>query len=110
MATPNDPLNGLTFFTLLARWRGEVRPFTVEHSLIQTEDEVIDALLEHPNAFVVWRHDSDVPRQDVSEDIARRWLDRLRASGHGPDDMLPAFIGQFLTDEEINRELHEIAA
>jgi hypothetical protein len=110
MAIPKDPLDGRSFYTVLARWRGEVRPFTVEHVLIQTEDEAIDVLTEHPNAFLVLRHDPDIARQDVSEDIARQWLDRLRASGYGPDDTVPQFIGLFLTDEEINRVPYGMAA
>jgi hypothetical protein len=96
-----DPLNNETFYTILVEWRGEIRPFTVEAKLLETEDEVIEALAEHPNAIAVYRHEFDTPRRDVSEDIAQRWWEKLKQRGVMADDTLPRFIGRFLSDDEL---------
>jgi hypothetical protein len=97
-----DPLASTTFYTILVQWRDEVRPFTVESQLLQTEDEVITTLEENPNAIAVYRHDPDVPRQEVSEDIALRWLAQLYERHFDPgEDTLPRFIGNFLNDDQI---------
>lgn len=106
-----DPLNNETFYTIFVRWHGEVRPFTVENAMIETEAEVIDALVQNPNAFVVFRHDFDSPRRDVSEDIARLWLAKLKERGVDPrTDTLPAFIGLYLDEDEIERVAERAAA
>lgn len=80
------------FYTLLARWPGEIRLFTVEHEMLESEDEVIAALPQHPHVALVFRHDDDAPRRDVTEDIAirlyLRWIEQ-----HDPvREPLPRFI------------------
>ncbi len=87
-----DALGNVSFYTLLARWPDEIRLFTVEHELLENEDEVIAALDQHPHVALIFRHDDDAPRRDVTEDIAIRlyhdWCARhdLRA------ESLPPFI------------------
>lgn len=87
-----DTLGNASYFTLLARWPGEIRLFTVEGPMLQTEAEVIEALEQNERAVLVYRHDPDAPRRDVSEDIARRWVSELETGIDGLPDYLPAFI------------------
>jgi hypothetical protein len=105
-----DVFGEKTFFTIWVRWRGEIRPFTVEHAMIETEEEVIDAIVQNPSVFAVYRHDHDTPREDVSEDIARLWLARLDRQGYTADDTLPSFIGLHLTNDDIEGVLRSAAA
>jgi hypothetical protein len=67
-----DIFGNTTFFTVWARWPGQLRLASIEWDMIETEDEAIAVLRENPRAVVVFRHDSDVSRRDVSEDIARQ--------------------------------------
>jgi hypothetical protein len=105
-----DPLDNQTFYTILVEWRGEIRPYTIEAKLLETEDDVIEALAENPNAIAVYRHEFDTPRRDVSEDIAERWWDQLRRRGYSAGDTLPAFIGRFLDEADLQASMHTAAA
>lgn len=89
-----------TFFSIWARWPGQVRLFSIEWEMIETEAEVVTVLRENRHAVVVFRHDPDVPRRDVSEDVARRWLRERVASGYDPPD-LPEFIAEHLSSDDI---------
>jgi hypothetical protein len=87
-----DALGNVTFYTLLARWPDEIRLFTVEHPLLESEEDVIAALPEFPRVTRIFRHDDDVPRRDVTSDIAMRlyhdWMEN-----HDPAcEALPAFV------------------
>ncbi len=83
-----------TFYTLLARWPDEIRLFTVEHEMLESEDAVIAALPQHPQVAHIFRHDDDAPRRDVTEDIAvRLYHDWIKS--HDPSrETLPAFIAE----------------
>jgi hypothetical protein len=89
---PRDALGPTAFYTLLARWPGEIRLFTIEHEMLENEEEVIAALPQHPHVALVFRHDDDAPRRDVTEDIAiRLYHDWIEA--HDPArEALPRFI------------------
>ncbi len=89
-----DALGNVSFFTLLARWPDEIRLFTVEHEMLEKEDDVIAALDQHPNVALIFRHDNDAPRRDVTEDIAIR-LYRHWCKAHDPArEPLPRFIAE----------------
>lgn len=93
-----------TFFTVFARWPDEVRLFSIEWEMIETTAEALAAVRQNPRAVCVFRHDPDGPHRDVSEDIARAWLDELIAAGFdAEEDTLPTFIGEHLTSAEIAR-------
>ena len=95
-------LEDATYFTIFARWPDEVRLLSIEWEMIETEAEALAALRQNERAILVLRSDPDCPRRDVSEDIARAWLEELLASGFNPDqDRLPAFIGEYLTKDDI---------
>ncbi len=99
---PGDALGDKTYFTIFARWPREVRLFSIEWALIETEVEALAVLKETENAVLVFRNDPDVPRTDVSEDLARTWLHELNARGislSGND--LPSFIREHLSEDEI---------
>jgi hypothetical protein len=97
-----DALNDNTYFTLFARWPGEVRLFTVEWELIQTEAEALSAVKETENAVLVFRNDPDVPRADVSEDIARLFVKDLLARGFNLEAIdFPSFVLEHLSPADI---------
>ena len=87
-----DALGNVTFYTLLARWPGEIRLFTVEHPLLESEDDVIAALPEHPRVTRIFRHDDDTPRRDVTGDIALRLYHDWTQSHDLERETLPGFI------------------
>jgi hypothetical protein len=97
---PTDDLENKTFFTVWARWPGQTRLFSVEWEMIETEAEAVAVLRENRHAVVVFRHDPDVPRRDVSEDVARQWL-RERADRGYDHSALPDFIARHLTSDDI---------
>ena len=72
-------------YTVFARWPREVRLFTVEWEMIENEAEALKAVKETENAVLVIRNDPDIPRTNVSEDIARIWLRELMERG---DDLI----------------------
>jgi hypothetical protein len=97
-----EPLGDQTYFTVFARWPREVRLFSVEWELIETEAEALEAVKHTYNAALVFRHDPDVPRKDVSEDIARAWLSQIIGRGFDPGrDRLPEFIRQHLSADDV---------
>jgi hypothetical protein len=57
-----DALNDKTFFRVFARWPREVRFFSIEWELIETEAEALAVVKETENAVLVFRNDPDVPR------------------------------------------------
>jgi hypothetical protein len=91
-----------TFYTVWVRWPGETRLQSIEREMIESEDEAISVLREIPAVAVVFvfRHDPDVPRRDVSEDLARRWLRERTNRGYDPVT-LPDFIAQHLSSDDI---------
>jgi hypothetical protein len=87
-----------TFYTIWCRWPGEIRLFTVEAPEIHTDAEAMAELKQHENAVRVFRHDYDVPRRDVSEDLAEQWLSDLFLAGFDPQtDDMPAFIAEHIS-------------
>jgi hypothetical protein len=95
-------LEDATYFTIFARWPDEIRLLSIEWEMIETEAEALAALRQNERAVLVLRSDPDCPRRDVSEDIARAWLEELVAAGFNPaQDRLPAFIGEYLTEDDI---------
>jgi hypothetical protein len=101
-----DPLADRTFFSVLAQWPREVRPFTIEWPLIETEPEALEAVQQNDHAALVFRHDPDSARWDVSEDIARLWLRQIVDRGDNPlDGPLPEFISRHLTSDDIDKLL-----
>jgi hypothetical protein len=95
-------LEETTYFTVFARWPDEVRLLSIEWKMIQTPAEALAAVRQNRQAVLVFRCDPDVPRRDVSEDIARAWLDELLDAGFNPNqDMIPAFIGEHVTRDDI---------
>jgi len=93
-----------TFYTIWCRWPGEIRLFTVEAPEIHNDAEALAELKQHENAVRVFRHDSDVPRRDVSEDLALLWLGELIAGGIDPEANLPRFIAEHVSADQANRE------
>lgn len=95
-------LENATYFTIFARWPDEIRLLSIEWEMIETETEALAALRQNERAVLVLRSDPDCPRRDVSEDIARAWLEELLASGFNPaQDTLPAYIREYLTENDI---------
>jgi hypothetical protein len=95
-------LEDATYFTIFARWPDEIRLLSIEWEMIETEAEALAALRQNERAVLVLRSDPDCPRRDVSEDIARAWLDELLAAGFDPgQDRLPSFIREYLTEDDI---------
>lgn len=94
-----------SFYTIWARWPGHDRLFSVEWEMIETEAEVITVLRENRRAVLVFRHDPDVPRRDVSEDMALLWLRERVARGYDQTD-LPEFIAENLSSDAIARVTH----
>lgn len=93
-----------SYFTVFTRWPDEIRLLSIEWEMIQTPAEALAAVRQNERAVLVMRHDPDVPRRDVSEDIARAWLDDLRAQGFDPrQDPLPAFVREHLGDAATGR-------
>jgi hypothetical protein len=92
-------LENASYFTIFTRWPDEIRLLSIEWEMIETPQEALEAVRQNANAVLVFRHDPDTPRRDVSEDIARAWLEELRAKGFdSTDDTLPAFIATHLKD------------
>lgn len=104
VAPKTDAIADQTYFTLFARWPNEVGLMTVEWSMIQTMAEALEAVKQNERTVLVFRNDPDVPRRDVSEDLARIWLKELWVHGFDPaEESVPAFIGEHLTDDEVAR-------
>lgn len=90
------------YFTIFARWPGEVRLFSIEWEMIETAAEALAAVRQNARAVQVLRSDPDSPSRDVSEDIARAWLAELQDAGFHPDEaVIPAFIGEHLSRDAI---------
>lgn len=103
-----DAIADQTYFTLLARWPGEIRLFTVEHPLIENEQEALEAVKRNDHAAFVFRNDPDAPRRDVSEDIARAWLTEWIKDGNSPeDDEMPEFVARHISHDEAVRLFSE---
>ena len=97
-------LENASYFTVFTRWPDEIRLLSIEWEMIETLGEALAAVRQNERAVLVFRHDPDVPRRDVSEDIARAWLAELEAQGLDTgQDALPAFIRQHLGREVARR-------
>lgn len=97
-----DALRDETYFTVFAQWSSEVRLFSVEWEIIGTEREALEAVQQNDHAALVFRSDPDIPRKDVSEDIARLWARQIIDRGYDPTrDVLPEFISRHLTADDI---------
>jgi hypothetical protein len=97
--TDTDAIGNQTFYTIFVRWPDEVRLFTGEHTMLETVDDVlaeIDQLSNGAKVAAIFRHDYDVPRQDVTEEVAELAMRRWEAEGNveGRDPM-PDFIDTF---------------
>jgi hypothetical protein len=91
-----------TYFTLFARWPREIRLMSIEWEKIHTEAEALEAVKQLDHVVQVWRNDPDVARCDVSEDVARTYLDQwIERGGNPEEDDVPEFIGEHLTTDEI---------
>lgn len=99
-----DSIGNETFYTVLCRWPREIRLFTIESTTIENDAEALEAVKQNDNAAAVFRHDYDIPRKDVSEDIARLWLDEMIDGGFNPEeDNLPPFIEAHIGIEQAIR-------
>ena len=88
-----DTIANATFYTILVRWPREVRLFTHEGPMLESEAEVLAALDQLSGEVAcIFRHDYDIPRKDVTEDIARAAYRKLIDAGHTPSDSFPVFI------------------
>ena len=87
-----DAIGNATFYTLLARWPDEIRLFTIEHEMLEDEAAVIAALDQHPHVALIFRHDEDGPRRDVTQDIALRLYDDWAREHDVARETLPRFI------------------
>jgi hypothetical protein len=97
-------LENASYFTVFTRWPDEIRLLSIEWEMIASPAEALAAVRQNERAVLVFRHDPDVPRRDVSEDIARAWLAELEAQGlDAGQDALPAFIHQHLGREVTRR-------
>lgn len=100
-----------TFFAIFARWPDEVRLLTIEHPIIETLGEALEALRQHPRAVLAVRCDPDCPPRDVSEDLALTWLDQWIAAGSNPvDDIMPAFVAEHITSDRAYEIFADITA
>jgi hypothetical protein len=98
-------LENATFFTLFARWPDEIRLFSIEWEMIESQAEALATLRQNARVVFVLRHDPDVPPRDVSQDLARAWLEELRAHGFDAEqDALPGFIAEHLRETERKAE------
>lgn len=98
-----DPIGNTTFYTVFARVPGQVRPHQLEGEMIETVEEVLAAIDQLPKGWTLWcvfKIAGDIPREDVTEDIARRayWL--WRHAGHSPSlHDLPQWISEHLPSD-----------
>ena len=91
--TDQDAIGNATFYTVHVRDRTKIRPFFPESEVPETLEETLAIVQElDGQVAVVFRHDCDIPRKDVTEDIARLWHGKLIADGHGPHDAWPDFL------------------
>src|SRR5512146_1004182 len=92
-----DFLGNETFFTVWVRDGKAIRAFQPEHDQIETIEEALALVQEQEAQFGtyrvvgVFRHDYDVPRRDVTEDLAVMWADAIKCGG---DDFYPDFVLQ----------------
>lgn len=98
-----DPIGNDTFYTVLARAPGEIRPYQFEGPTIESVEEVLAAISQFPKGYSLWcvfQHDYDVPRRDVTEDIVRAAYQSLRDAGHSVlSDDLPQWISEHLPSD-----------
>ncbi len=97
-----------TFYTVLARWPHEVRLMSIEWEVIESEKEALEAVKQNDHSILVFRNDPDVPRRDVSEDIAWKWLRELITEGFSPEeDDMPSFIAELIKIEDAIKEFSD---
>lgn len=94
-----DALGNQTFFVIMVKDKKSIRPFTVEHEVPETREEALalvkewDGYLTDFSVFAVYQCDPDIPRKDISEDLAVEWAEELKAGGFDPDiQNWPTFI------------------
>jgi hypothetical protein len=94
-----DAIGNDTYFIVWCRVPGQIRLFQVYDEMIETKEEVLQVVSELPDSWSVaciFRHDYDIPRKDVTEDIAhlawQRWkTDNDNSIGGAP---VPDFVMQ----------------
>ena len=89
------------YFTIFARWPGEVRLFSIEWEMIETKARPwprCGRSMRRAGVPVIRTAHAATSRRD----IARAWLADLQDKNFDPDeDVIPAFIGEHLTHDAI---------
>ena len=63
-----DVLGNKTFYTILTKWTDGLE--TIEWKTLWSREDVIEAVYNHDRVAIIFQHDYDVPRRDITEDIA----------------------------------------